>query len=101
MIIAADLSTDSPDALLLEPMMHAARDELTAIGIDEAPDVVLADGGYWNAPQIEAVVSHGSQVIVSPDSSVRASRPADQRKLRDKRVDGLYGVPPVSWTPDG
>jgi len=32
----------------------------------------------------------GSQVIVNPDSSARASRPADQRKLRDKRVHGLY-----------
>lgn len=89
-IIAAELSTDSPDARLLEPMFQAARDELFAVGIDEAPDVVLADGGYWNVPQIEAVVSHGSQVIVNPDSSARASRPADQRKLRDKRVHGLY-----------
>ena len=33
---------------------------------------------------------HGSQVIINPDSSARASRPADQRKLRDKRVHGLY-----------
>ncbi len=89
-IIAAELSTDSPDARLLEPMICAARDELTAIAIDEAPDVVLADGGYWNVAQIEAVLSRGSQVIVNPDSSARASRPADQRKLRDKRVDGLY-----------
>jgi hypothetical protein len=82
-IIAAELSTDSPDGRLLEPMILAARDELAAIGIDEAPDVVLADGGYWNVPQIEAVVAHGSQVIVNPDSSARSSRPADQRKLRD------------------
>ena len=29
-------------------------------------------------------------MIVNPDSSARASRPADQRKLRDKRVHGLY-----------
>lgn len=88
-IIAAELSTDSPDGRLLEPMIRAARDELAAVGITEPPDVVLADGGYWNVPQIEAVVAHGSQVIVNPDSSARASRPADERKLRDKRVHGL------------
>ena len=89
-IIAAELSTDSPDGRLLEPMIRAARDELAAVGLDQPPDVVLADGGYWNVPQIDAVVMLGSQVIVNPDSSARASRPADQRKLRDKRVHGLY-----------
>ena len=89
-IIAAEVSTDSPDARLLEPMIRAARGELAAVGIDEAPQTVLADGGYWNVPQIEALVADGSQVIVNPDSSARAARPADQRKLRDKRVHGLY-----------
>ena len=89
-IIAAELSTDSPDGRLLEPMIRAAREELAAVGIDEPPEVVLADGGYWNVPHIEELVMQGSQVIVNPDSSARASRPADQRKLRDKRVHGLY-----------
>jgi Transposase DDE domain len=59
-------------------------------GLDQAPEVVLADGGYWNAPQIERVVAGGSRVIVNPDSSARPTRPAEQRRLRDKRVDGLY-----------
>src|SRR4051812_7155484 len=52
-IVAAELSTDSPDGRLLEPMISAARAELAAVGLDQAPEVVLADGGYWNAPQIE------------------------------------------------
>ncbi len=89
-ILAAELSSDSPDARLLEPMMTAARAELAAVGIKQPPDVVLADGGYWNTPQIEQVVAGGSQVLVNPDSSARPTRPAEERRLRDKRVDGLY-----------
>jgi transposase len=89
-IVAAELSTDSPDGRLLEPMISAARGELAAAGIEEAPDIVLADGGYWNAPQIEQLVTDGSQVIVNPDSSSRPTRAADERRLRDKRVHGLY-----------
>lgn len=89
-VIAAELSADSPDGRLLEPMITAARAELKSIGIDQPPEVVLADGGYWNVPQIEEVIARGSQVIVNPDSSAKPTRPADERRLRDKRVHGLY-----------
>jgi hypothetical protein len=89
-VIAAALSTDSPDGRLLEPMVSAARIELEGLGLDQPPDVVLADGGYWNVPQIEQIVAGGSQVIVNPDSSAKPTRPGDERRLRDKRVHGLY-----------
>lgn len=89
-VLAAELSTDSADGRLLTPMLAATRRELAAIGIDESPGVVLADGGYWNAPQIQQVVADGSEILVNPDSSAHATRPVEQRKLRDKRVDGLY-----------
>lgn len=89
-ILAAELSTDSPDGRLLEPMIQAARSELAAAGIAGVPEVVLADAGYWNVPQIEQVVAGGSQVIVNPDSSARRPRAAGERRLRDKRVHGLY-----------
>jgi DDE family transposase len=89
-IVAAELSTDSPDGRLLEPVIRAARSELAGVGITQPPEVVLADGGYWNVPQIEALVAAGSQVIVNPDSSARPARAADERRLRDKRVHGLY-----------
>ena len=83
-IIAAELSTDSPDARLLEPMIGVARGELAAVGLEQAPQTVLADGGYWNVPHIEALVADGSQVIVNPDASARASRPAHERRLRSR-----------------
>jgi hypothetical protein len=71
-------------------MVRAARRELGAVGLEEPPEIVLADGGYWNVPQIERLVADGSQVIVNPDSSARPSRAADERRLRDKRVHGPY-----------
>jgi transposase len=49
-ILAAEISPDSPDVRLLEPMVDATRQELRAAGIQEQPGVVLADAGYWNAP---------------------------------------------------
>ena len=65
LIVAAELSTDSPDGRLLQPMMQAARAELAAVGIEEAPAVVVADAGYWNVPQIERVLADGSDVTRS------------------------------------
>jgi hypothetical protein len=89
-IIAAEISTDSPDSRLLEPMINTARHELARVGITQPPDVVLADGGYWNVPQIEQLVADGCQVIVNPDSSARPVRLHGERKPGDKRVHGLY-----------
>ena len=34
---------------------------------------MLADAGYWHTQQIERIVSNGSQVLVPPDSGLRAS----------------------------
>jgi hypothetical protein len=45
-VIAADVTVDSPDFGHLEPMVSAAQAELTDAGIDTVPEVVLADAGY-------------------------------------------------------
>lgn len=89
-ILAAELSGDSPDSRLLEPTVEAARAELASLTEPSTPGVVLADGGYWNVPQIERLVASGSEVLVNPDSSARAPRGAAPRRPRDKLVHGLY-----------
>ena len=71
-IVAAEITTDAPDFGHLEPMVHATRRELGAVGIGD-PAVVVADAGYWHHRQIEAVVSDGIQVLVAPDSGLRKS----------------------------
>jgi transposase len=93
-VIAAELTTDSPDFGHLEPMVRAAQRELRGVDLGD-PDVVLADAGYWHQRQIETVVSDGMQVLVSPDSSLR-------RGARPGWTGGLYDfMRRVLATPDG
>jgi hypothetical protein len=70
-VLAAEVSTASPDFGQLDPMVGAVEAELEAAGVTEAPDVVLADAGYWHQKQMEGIVSRGTQVLIPPDSSKR------------------------------
>jgi DDE family transposase len=94
LVIAAEITTESPDFGHLEPMVRATRRELRAIDLDD-PDVVLADAGYWHQRQIETVVSDGIQVLVPPDAGLR-------KGARPGWTGGLYDfMRRVLATPDG
>ena len=82
-VIAAELTVDSPDFGHFEPMVKAAERELENAGVTESPEVVLADAGYWHRKQMESVVAGGIQVLIPPDSGLRK----DARPGWDK---GLY-----------
>jgi transposase len=81
-VIAAELTCDSPDFGHLEPMVRAAQRELRGVDLGDPP-VVVADAGYWHQRQIETVVADGIQVLVAPDSSLR-------RGARPGWTGGLY-----------
>ena len=70
-VIAAEVTVDSPDFGHLEPMVSAAEAELANAGIDTGPQVVLADAGYWHQVQMEAIVDRGMQVLIPPDAGKR------------------------------
>jgi transposase len=70
-IVAAGLTQQANDSGQLEPMIGAALRELERAGIDQQPETVLADGGYWNTAQITALGHQGLQVIVPTKSSTR------------------------------
>jgi transposase len=70
-VLAAEINNDSPDFGHLEPMVDATRQELAAAGITDKPEVVVADAGYWHQPQMEAIVSQGTQVLIPPDAGKR------------------------------
>src|SRR5215210_6352187 len=63
-VIAAEVTVDSPDFGHLEPMVTATQAELTAAGIDERPAVVLADAGYWHQAQMDRIVNRGIGVLI-------------------------------------
>ena len=70
-VLAAEVSTASPDFGQLDPMVGAVEAELEAAGVTEVPDVVLADAGYWHQKQMEDIVSRSTQVLIPPDSNKR------------------------------
>lgn len=63
-IVAADITQESNDSGQLAPMVRSARQALRAAGIEESVATVLADGGYWNSPQISDVRRQGIDVLV-------------------------------------
>ena len=71
-LVAAEVTVESPDFGHLEPMVDAAERELERAGA-ESPEVVIADAGYWHKRQMENVVSRGIPVLIPPDSGLRTS----------------------------
>ena len=70
-IIAAEITTESPDFGHLEPVFDAALRDLERAGISERPGVVVADAGYWHKRQMESIVANGTQVLIPPDSDLK------------------------------
>jgi transposase len=73
LIVAAEVMTASPDFGHLEPMLTAARTELAAACVNDTPDVVVADAGYWHLEQMNEITGSGIPVLIPPDSSRRKS----------------------------
>ncbi len=100
-IIAAELTTYSPDFGHLEPTARAMLRDLERAGVTERPATVLADAGFWHKQQIESLVSDGIQVLVPPDSSLASTSRAGwdggmysfmRRVLSSPQGHGLYQV---------
>jgi hypothetical protein len=70
-VLAAEISVSSADFGLLGPMVTAAEHELTAVGMTMAPEVVLADAGYWHGEQMDHLTGRGVQVLIAPDAAKR------------------------------
>jgi hypothetical protein len=70
-VLAAEITVDSPDFGHLGPMIQAAERELANVGITERPEVIVADAGYWHQDQMDEIVSRGMQVLIPPDAKKR------------------------------
>jgi transposase len=82
-VLAAEVTIDSPDFGHLEPMITATERQLEAIGVSERPEVALADAGYWHQVQMQNIAARGIPVLVPPDASKRAG-------ARPGWNDGMY-----------
>ena len=72
-VIAAEITNDSPDFGHLEPMISAAQQELEAAGVTDEPEVVVADAGYWHQAQMESIGGLGWNRPSATSVSGRAS----------------------------
>jgi transposase len=97
-IVAAEITTESGDFEQLDPVVTAAERELQAAGVEERPEVVLADAGYWSNDHIDALRARGVVPIVAPDTTrnrprkTRLGGPYDfmRRVLATERGEELY-----------
>jgi hypothetical protein len=96
-ILAAELTRSPSDAGEPAPMVARAGEELRAAGVEEEIGTVLADGGYWNAPQIAAIRDEGSEVIV-PTRNARRTAP---RKLAARQGPEAERIERILSTPEG
>jgi transposase len=90
-IVAADLTQQANDSGQLEPMIGAALRELKRAGVEQQPETVLADGGYWNSQQIAALGQTGLQVIVPTKSATRtkARTLSPRQGIEAQRIDAV------------
>jgi hypothetical protein len=63
-VIAAEVTVASPDFGQLEAMLRVTEHAPRRAGIDQQPDVVLADAGYWHQVQIERLLGDGRTVLI-------------------------------------
>ena len=70
-VLAAEIETVGADFGHLEPMLDATQRELAAAGVDDTPEVLLADAGYWHGEQMQRIVDRGIEVLIPPDTSRR------------------------------
>ena len=82
-IIAAEITIESPDFGHLEPVFDAALRNLEQAGVSDQPAILVADAGYWHKRQMESIVKHGTQVLIPPDSDLK-------EKPRAGLTGGLY-----------
>jgi transposase len=95
-ILAAQVTVGSPDQGQLEPMVNQARAQLERVGAP-APEVVVADAGYWASGQVARLQGDGLTVLVPPDKDLthpaRRGGPEHERmrqRLKDPDGARLY-----------
>jgi transposase len=78
-VLAAEITVESPDFGQLEPMVDATAAELAKASVQDAPEVVVADSGYWHHEQMDNLAAGGIQVLIPPDAGTRkGARPGWQ-----------------------
>jgi hypothetical protein len=99
-VIAAEITIDSPDVGHLEPMVTATETELAAAGVGASPEVVLADAGYWHQAQMQRIADRGIEILIPPDAGKRKGGPAGTAAFTHACASGSRPIAAASSTPN-
>ena len=89
-VLAAEITTNSTDFSQLDPMVDATLGELERAGVDQLPEAVAADAGYWNEEHMDEVVANKHiPVLVAPD---KGSRGTPRKGWTGGRYDWMRNV---------
>jgi hypothetical protein len=89
-VLAAETTNISTDFSQLVPMVTATLDELRRAGVEQLPEAVAADAGYWNEQHMDEVVANKHiAVLVAPDKGTRAT---PKRWLSSGRASWMRSV---------
>ena len=73
-VLAAEITNNSTDFSQLDPMVTATLSELERAGIEQLPEAVAADAGYWNEQHMDEVTANKRiPVLIPPDKGSRGT----------------------------
>ena len=85
-VLAAEVSLAAPDFGHLAPMLKTTLDALREQGVEQTPEVVLADAGYWHTAQMQAIEQQGIEVLAPPDGNMREGKRPGWEHERDEQM---------------
>jgi hypothetical protein len=87
-ILAAELTQDANDLQQLDPMLKATVATLAAAGIQERPETLLADSGYWSIDNLTSIPD-APELLIPPAKHGRQGKLRKDGKPSASRSDGL------------
>jgi hypothetical protein len=74
-VLAAEITNNSTDFSQLDPMVTATLDELERAHIDQLPEAIAADAGYWNEQHMDEVIANKHIPVLIPRTRAAAAPP--------------------------
>jgi transposase len=87
-IIAAELTQDANDFQQLQPMLDATTATLAAAGIQDRPETLAADSGYWSIANLTEI-EHAPELLIPPPKLGRHGKPRRDGRPSASKSDGL------------
>jgi transposase len=73
-VLAAEITNSSTDFSQLDPMVTATLQELQPASIEQLPEAIAADAGYWNEQHMDEVTANKHiPVLIPPDKGSRGT----------------------------